>query len=105
MKPTLTFFSVLCLAAALIILGSNQPPSRNLVLDADEGAGAKLSEDTGSRRRMMITQARVGTAILTREDAEKGHRLRLRLASQDCGTYAGRSEEHTSELQSRLHLV
>ena len=28
----------------------------------------------------MITQARVGTAILTREDAEKGHRLRLRLA-------------------------
>src|SRR3989441_12538367 len=29
---------------------------------------------------MMITQARVGAAILTREDAEKGHRLRLRLA-------------------------
>ena len=29
MKPTLTFFSVLCLAAALIILGSNQAPSRN----------------------------------------------------------------------------
>ncbi len=28
----------------------------------------------------MITQARVGTAVLTREDAEKGHRLRLRLA-------------------------
>src|SRR2546425_2470067 len=29
MKPTLSFFSILCLAAALIILGSNQPPSRN----------------------------------------------------------------------------
>ncbi len=28
----------------------------------------------------MSTQARVGTSILTREDAEKGHRLRVRLA-------------------------
>ncbi len=28
----------------------------------------------------MSTQARVGTAILTHEDAEKGHRLRVRLA-------------------------
>jgi len=29
MKPTLSFFSILCLAAALIVLGSNQPRSRN----------------------------------------------------------------------------
>src|SRR5687768_18305435 len=51
------------------------------------------------RERQPVGAAARGGGPRTRR--EHGHRLRVRRAAQ----HPGRSEEHTSELQSRLHLV
>src|SRR2546422_672795 len=47
----------------------------------------------------------MGSRVYARECAQRGDRIAAMVSLETIGYYSDRSEEHTSELQSRLHLV
>src|SRR2546422_6734821 len=99
---------------ALVTGSTGEGMGRSIALTlARDGADVVLNHGTNRRtsatnnRRLVKAIEGLGTrAIVVRADTAKGDEVRKMFtrAEQELGP-VDRSEEHTSELQSRLHLV
>src|SRR6185503_57976 len=105
-KPERRFQSASDAAFALEALSGRSNSSSATVISSTPGVG-RISRERliwiGISSLLLLSTAALAFSYFFRHE-KSGRLVRLALATPEKASLPGRSEEHTSELQSRLHL-